>query len=241
MNTPATSKEDGTIFWTLLSVVLLLLCSPGLARDKKEPNPNLANIHKVFIKGNSEAGTAARKRFLTPKDRAMRGVACFGPVGNEALADGTLEISQDTAPDGKVTVSGTLMDRQGSMLWSDSKRSLGIGDSIISEAEGATAVLMSGFEDEMCGVPPLIELSKVRKIAISPYILSVYPESFKNVTWKSGCITFVAYAVDADALLMPDIPLGWVLFDPKNNDKIPGWQTNSFRGIAELAYRVSHC
>lgn len=81
MNTPATSKEDGTSFWTLLSVVLLLLCSPGLARDKKEPNPNLANIHKVFIKGNNEAGTAARKRFLIPKDRAVRGVPASAQSG----------------------------------------------------------------------------------------------------------------------------------------------------------------
>lgn len=217
-------------------VALLVLCPLAPAREKKEPNPNLVNIHRVFIKGNSEAATAARKRLLTPRDRVTR-IACFGLVGNAAIADGTLEISQETAPDGTVTVSGNLLDHRGNLLWSDSKPSLGRVE-IITRTESATNNLMYGFEDEMCGVPPLIELSKVRKIYVSS------PEEFENVIWKSDCLSFVDRPIDADALFMLTGHAGRkakairALFDPKNNDYIPGWQTDSFKSVGDLERAV---
>jgi hypothetical protein len=225
-------------FSTSLSVAILLLCAFAQAREKKEPNPNLVNIRELFIKGNNEAATEARKRLLVPRDKAVT-VYCFGLVGNEAMADGTLEISQDTAPDGAVTVSGTITDRAGNLLWSDSKQSHMIPPDI-SAANMATYHLMYGLKDEMCGVPPLIELSNVRKI----YVDSFFREHVNNVTWESGCLRFVKILVDADAELYPasrttrkGIPiLMWVLFDPRNDDEIPGWETEpkSFRGVADL-------
>jgi hypothetical protein len=219
-----------------LVLVLLAFCWSALAREKREPNPNLANIHKVFIKGNNEAANRARKRMLIPRDRVTR-VPCFGLVGNEVVADGTLEISQDTAPDGTVTVSGNLTDHQGNLLWSDSKPSL-IRNDIITMAGQATDSLVYGLEDEMCGVAPIIELSKVRKIYVSS------PEEFKNVIWKSDCLSFVERPMDADALFMLTGHVGRkgrairALFDPKNNDYIPGWQTDLFQGVAELERAV---
>jgi hypothetical protein len=225
-------------FSTFLSVALLLLCPFAQARGKKEPNPNLVNIHKLFIKGNNEAATVARKRVLIPRDQATR-ASCFGLVGNEAMADGTLEISQETAPDGTVTASGTLTDRAGNLLWSDSKQGhiFHLINPPISVAESATNSLMYGLEDEICGVPPLIELDKVRKICIAS------PERFKNMTSESGCLTFVNNWVDADAVftLAGRVQRGksvWVLFDPKNNDEIPGWETVSFKGVADLERAV---
>lgn len=100
---------------------------------------------------------------------------------------------------------------------------------------------MSGLKDEICGIPPLIELSKVRKI----YVLDL--GGFKNVTWKSGCLTFVENSADADAEFRPALgkvtPNGglvWALFDDGNNDEIPGWETDpeSFRGVADLERAV---
>lgn len=97
---------------TSLSFALLLLCPFAQAREKKEPNPDLANIHKVFIKGNTEAATVARNRNILPlgpggweeMPASVRRFTCFGLVRKEGSADATLEISQDTAPDGMVTV-----------------------------------------------------------------------------------------------------------------------------------------
>ncbi len=227
---------------TCLSVALLLLCPFAEAREKKGPNPNLVNIHKLFIKGNNEAATEARKRLLLPRDRVTH-VACFELVGNEAMADATLEISQDTAPDGAVTASGTITDRAGNLLRSDSKQGQRTNFILtnLSAAFFSANSLMYGLEDELCGVPALIELSKVRKIYVN---VEMDPERLKNVSWESGCLTFVNNSVDADA----DFTLGgrtgrkgasiWVLFDPKNNDEIPGWETDSFQGVADLERAV---
>jgi hypothetical protein len=216
--------------------LLLLLCHSALAREKREPNPNLVNIHKVFIKGNSEVAALARKRELTPREQRVNGL-CFGLVGSEAPADATLEISQDTASDGTVAASGNLTDRQGNLLWSDSKEErAGVigGEVIITAAENASNFLMQAFEDGMCGVPPLIELNRVRKIYVAP------DDRPKGMTLRSSCITFVERTIDADALLefggrfaRKGGPTR-VLFDPKNNDEIPGWETGSFPSVADL-------
>jgi hypothetical protein len=199
----------------------------------------MVNIHKVFIKGNNEAATAARNREI-PKDTDMR-IACFGLVANEALADATLEISQDTAPNGRVTASGTLTDHAGNLVWSESKQSFGISHLTgESEARDASQSLMYVFEDEMCGIPPLIELSKVRKIYVGPSDRA----TFKAVNWASSCLTFVERPVQADAVFMPHGIRGLkgrqvcALFDGKNNDFIPGWETVSLKDIGSLERAV---
>ncbi len=227
---------------TPISVAVLLLSALAAAREKKAPNPNLANIHKLFIKGNNEAATEARKRLLLPRDQATR-VNCFGLVGNEATADGTLEISQETAPDSAVTASGTLMDRAGNLLWSNSVQGHDIFH-IVGPAGSAANGLMSSLEDEICGVPPIIELSKVRKVYVNSIVMG--REHLKNMAWQSSCLTFVEYPADADALFPFSGGIGrkgkpiWVLFDPKNNDRIPGWETgpDSFRSVADLERAV---
>jgi hypothetical protein len=241
-------------FSIFLSVAFLLSCLFAQAREKKDPNPNLANIHKVFIKGNSEAATVARNRNILPLGpggweeipASVRRFTCFGLVRNEGSSDATLEISQDTAPDGMVTVSGTITDHAGNLLWSDSKHDLRPPSPSIPLPPGGVErvvnFLMSGLKDEICGIPQLIELSKVRKI----YVLDL--GGFKNVTWKSGCLTFVESSTDADAEFKPALPtrvtstgqLVWVLFDDKSNSEIPGWETNpqSFGGVADLEKAV---
>jgi hypothetical protein len=241
-------------FSIFLSVALLLLCLFAQAREKKDPNPNFANIHKVFIKGNSEAATVARNRNILSLGpggweetaASVRRFTCFGLVRNEGSADATLEISQDTAPDGMVTVSGTITDHAGNLLWSDSKHDLRPPSPSIPLPPGGVErvvnFLISGLKDGMCGVPPLIELSKVRKI----YVMDL--GRFKNVTWKSGCLTFVENSVDADAEFKPAMPIRltpkgemvWVLFDDRNNDEIPGWETapELFGGVADLERAV---
>jgi hypothetical protein len=223
-----------------LSVALLLLYPFAQAQEKKEPNPNLVNIHKLFIKGNNEAATVARKILIerAKNDKANSAPLCFELMGNEKAADATLELSQEVTGDSSAaTVSATLSDKDGNLLWSDSKEgkrstiTFG-GFAPLTAAESGTAKLLSGLMKETCEAGPTIELNKVRKIQVIG----------KKGTWKSDCLTFVEKYGEADALLLTEIGGGnliWVLSDPKNQERIPGWSSDSFPDVKKLEEAVS--
>jgi hypothetical protein len=194
---------------------------PAPSQNAK-PKPGLAGIHKVFIKGNNEAATTARDGLI--KRAESGGASCLGLLANEGTADGTLEISQETAPDGTVTVSGNLADHEGNVLWSDSKHALG--------PAGAAAFLLVSLLNQAC--PPR-SLSNVRKIQV------VDPGHLKKGVWISDCLTFVEKSADADAVLLPKESGGkmmWALLDPRGSTWIPGWETDSFPDVKELEKAV---
>jgi len=105
--------------------------SPPEPGPQAAVNPRLAKIHRLFIKGNNEAAISQRKLLLERAKNigtleSLRGLKpgalqCFALAANEKATDGVLETSQETAPDGGVTVSSTLADPEGNVLWSDSE------------------------------------------------------------------------------------------------------------------------
>jgi len=207
-------------------IITAMLSKSGAARPgpnaSNEPKRGLASIHKVFIKGNNEAATTMRSALIK---RAESGAgSCLGLAMSEKTADGTLELSQDTASNGLRTVSGTLSDRDGNVLWSHSENA--------QDAWGAAAFLGVRLLNEIC---PPTSLAKVRKIEV------VDPGHLKTGAWTSECLTFVETSAEADAVLLPKESGGkliWALMDPKGSAWIPGWETDSFPDIKELEKAV---
>jgi hypothetical protein len=117
----------------LVSLVILFVCTLLVAKDQKGPDPALANFHKVFVKGNSEA--AVRVRTVLNKDTKSgksgpNKTGCLELVSNPADADGVLEIEGREEPRNPSDVlpglnsnhvSGTLTDKQGNVIWSGAK------------------------------------------------------------------------------------------------------------------------
>jgi hypothetical protein len=252
-----------------LAFLAMLLCVPvspnraggrgSLAggQEANKVNPELAKIRRLFIKGNSEAATFARKS--GPNQRY--GDRCFKLVGNEKAADGTLELSQEVVRDGAAaTVSGTIMDKDGNLIWSDSEHGEGV---LFTPAGDAAVSLMGRVIREACGPVPPIQLGKVRRIyLIDPDHLDAadreqwgrYFEASprkelrqqtkavqQTAAWKSDCLTFVRSTADADAILLPDNSgpaLRWALLDWQSNSFIPGWSTDSFPDVKKLEEAV---
>jgi hypothetical protein len=230
-------------FSICLLVALSVLCSWAQAQEKKEASPDLANIHRVFVKGNNESATFARKTLIERAKNAKGNSAppCFELIGNEKAADATLELSQEVTGDGSAaTVSAALTDKDGNVVWSDSKEGKGstisfAGLAPLTAAESGTVLLLTGLIKEACEAGPTIELSKVRKILVTD------PGHLKKGTWKSDCLTFVERFGEADAVLLPrnsSEGLIWGLLDPKSKEWISGWQTDSFPGVKELEEAV---
>lgn len=44
----------------LVLFAISFVCTSSMGKDQKGPDPALANIHKVFVKGNSEAAVRVR-------------------------------------------------------------------------------------------------------------------------------------------------------------------------------------
>ena len=123
-----------------LMIVGLMFTAPTVAR-KRKADPALRDIHNLFVKGNNEAATNLRKVLAghTSKlDNFMSGHGsqggCFTLVGNADAADAVLEVSQERTSggiesaagtnDATTVVSGTLTDKQGNLVWSESKQGL---------------------------------------------------------------------------------------------------------------------
>jgi hypothetical protein len=124
----------------VLVIACISLAAPAWARRHKE-DPAVAVIHKLYVKGNNEAASNMRK-ILGGKtgrlDNLMSGHGnqggCFQLVGNETAADGVLEVAEERTSGGveklfgsnnaSTVVSATLSDRQGNLVWSDSKQGM---------------------------------------------------------------------------------------------------------------------
>lgn len=125
----------------ILLVACLSLAVPAVARKHQKEDPAVAAIHKLYVKGNNEAASNMRKILMgrTGKmNNLMSGHGdqggCFQIVGNESVADGTLEVAEERTSGGlegffgtnnaSTVVSATLSDKQGNLVWSDSKQGL---------------------------------------------------------------------------------------------------------------------
>jgi hypothetical protein len=109
------------------NLMLIVLCSTlaisGLAGRRHEAppvDPRLKDVRTIFVKGNNEAATIARDK--------LQEWTCFTLAAKEKKADAILELSDQSSVNGSMisgnrersTVSGTLTDQDGDILWSKS-------------------------------------------------------------------------------------------------------------------------
>lgn len=127
----------------VFSVVLVAggLVLTSQAAKNKAPNPDLANVHSIFIEGNNEAAIRARK-FFTDHE------SCFTLTSDKNAADGILSIEQESNVQSMVwgnatRVNGGLTTKDGKLVWSDTKLSSG--------AAAALRLLLNSFSEAACG------------------------------------------------------------------------------------------
>ncbi|MGO8818291.1 MAG: hypothetical protein ACLQVG_26910 [Terriglobia bacterium] len=114
----------------LVLFAISFVCTSSMGKDQKGPDPALANIHKVFVKGNSEAAVRVRMVLNRVGKSGPNKSGCLELVSNAADADGVLEIEERAEPRNPNDVlpglnsnhvSGTLTDKQGNVIWSGVK------------------------------------------------------------------------------------------------------------------------
>lgn len=130
----------------ITSVFLLVLVAGGVvltsqAAKNKAPNPDLANVHSIFIEGNNEAAIKARK-FFTDHE------SCITLTSDKNAADGILSMDQESNVRSMVwgngtRVNGGLTTKDGKLVWSDTKLSSG--------APAALRLLLDSFSEAACG------------------------------------------------------------------------------------------
>lgn len=140
---------------TILLVLCVSLAIPVMARKKKAVDPEVEKIHKLFVKGNNEAAANMRK-ILAGKTRKLDNVmsgsgnqgGCFQLVGKESDAEGVLEVNEQMTAgglEGRTTVvSGALTDKEGNVVWSDSKQ--GVSGIVHTGAGDAARILAFALE-----------------------------------------------------------------------------------------------
>lgn len=125
---------------------------------KGKIDPALAKIHKIYVKGNNEVAVDLRQDII--KDHQKYGAnACFAAVGNAKLADGVLEVSshEETATlsslmggsGGAMAATGTLSDKQGNLIWSQSAH--GHNGIARLSAKGAAWGILQHLYEQACG------------------------------------------------------------------------------------------
>jgi hypothetical protein len=100
-------------------VIALLVAVPLFAKDK--PNPKLAGVTSIFVKGNNQATEKAREMI-------ENGKTCFTLATKAEDADAVLELANESVNTGTLfnlrdsVVNGTVTLKSGDLVWSKSER-----------------------------------------------------------------------------------------------------------------------
>lgn len=187
---------------------------------------SLADVRTIFIDGNNESANNARNDLLKTIAKNPNN-ACFKPVGVRKLADAILQIAESDTAGGSggilggtnlesTVASGTLINAEGDMLWSNSKQGMqgvfhtGAGDA----ARNLIIPLYLAAGCTSGGVRQTIGASEAA--SVSPqnltYIRKLYLTGSKQRAISSGpkdlathtCLEAVSNPAMADAVVVLD-------------------------------------